>query len=101
MTDNEVICAWMELEPRQLTLDALWRVEERLRLDAEGRKQKLIECLTTDDKAVIRRWVNYALALNREFAIAGTYSWHATPEQKIKALATVLRPIVQGKEEAL
>ena len=91
MTDEEVICAFMEPEadlridsdfewwgqiwsngvrsvfPRTLTLDALWEVEERL---------------TT------LQAVNYAgLLLDGQEG----WTWHATAAQKIKALATVLR----------
>jgi hypothetical protein len=102
MTDQELICAWMEprpipskngwrsspwwkrklrgardyAHPRELDLDALWEVEERL----------------TNEQ-----WEKYL----HEFARTQGY-WplrtllHATPEQKIRALAQVLRPIVEA-----
>jgi hypothetical protein len=111
VTDQEVICAWMEPEPiaaaastvsaggwwkryagvqrsgpawvltpfsgpwlpRALTLDTLWEVEERL--DAYQKGQ-------------------YTTALLAIIAVPFRcgWTWHATPEQKIKALAAVLRP---------
>lgn len=96
-TDEEIICTWMEpkpepplrlpteaetnsrwwkrvyndilrgWEPHTLTLDALWEVEERLLME------------------------HRAITL-REYRIG----WHATPAQKVKALAAVLRPLVEG-----
>jgi hypothetical protein len=109
MTDQEVICAWMEPKPRltksgqfhanekrwandlhwwdyrpttspylfpcPLTLDALWEVEERL-TDGQWRKYYDALCISCEPKLKF-----------------GMYDViHATPEQKIKALAAVLRP---------
>ena len=102
LTDQEIICTWMEpkpeppmrlpteaesqsqwwkrvynsldrgWEPYTLTLDALWEVEERL---------------------TALEWGEYLLNLpyiKREVV-------HATPAQKIKALAAVLRPLVTAR----
>jgi hypothetical protein len=63
--------------PRDLTLDALWEVEERL----------------------LQEFWHQGLAHKYQNAMpADHYSWHATPEQKIKALAAVLRPLVEREE---
>jgi hypothetical protein len=117
MTDQEVICTWMEpkptaaasstvsagawwnryagvqrsgpawvltpfsgpWEPCPLTLDALWEVEERLTPEQQGQ---------------------YTTALLAIIAVPFRcgWTWHATPEQKIKALASVLRPLVEVKQ---
>lgn len=116
MTDQEVICAWMEPKPplpnywsggypspkgwwynvpisggrmdwipwrngrpMACDLNALWEVEERL----------------TD-----MRWLLYYTELAEATKSLGLphEEWrcaHATPEQKIKALAAVLRPLVE------
>lgn len=117
LTDAEIICMWMEpkpqgeaplsltfrgdldspgrfwvafeysttWQPRPLTLDALWEVEERL-TDVElgwyGYFSKLYEVTHAESR------------LNSDIRIC-----HATPEQKIKALASVLRPIVESGEK--
>lgn len=61
-----------EVKPMPLTLDALWEVEERLTgAQVEAYLMALVGCTT--DIAVIARAV------------------HATAEQKIKALADVIR----------
>lgn len=93
MTDAEVICAFMESRPPantihvqrgadwwlwwggewtpiDLTLDALWKVEERLRLGSQEER---------------RSYRNFGRS------IPAAQKWHATPEQKIAALAVVLR----------
>lgn len=101
LTDAEVICAWMEPKPKDGThpgnvsevgwwkavyvarpvphwrwfpnddktdsLDALWKVEERL----DPRQAQEYYCSLWDDRT--------------------TYGAHATAEQKLKALAAVLR----------
>ena len=61
--------------PRPLTLDALWKVEERL----------------TDEQAA-----HYATRLVSVLPLLGraAWVWHATTEHKIVALAAVLRPQV-------
>jgi hypothetical protein len=106
-SDAEVICTWMEPKPesappswgdnpvgningwwiatgsgriehRILTLDALWEVEERL----------------TEEQ-----WTRYRVALTapvlgasgRHIEGYNRMMWHATAEQKIKALAEALR----------
>lgn len=109
MTDEEVICGFMEprpvcpprrrwfesksslagwwelirdsnrCQPRPLTLDALYEVESQL----------------TDEQ----QW-DYCEAVRKQADTrqAGTWHYlHATAEQKIKALAAVLRPLVEGK----
>lgn len=100
MTDAEVICAWMEprpgsaaeaynsrwwngspwteLRPFNLTLDALREVESRL---SEA------------------QWDRYeALALKWRYEYSSSYraALHASAEQKIKALAAVLRKEVEA-----
>ncbi len=117
MTDSEVICTWMdpkppigwlaaefslqrsrwwlassdwdEWAPMPLTLDALWEVEERLTKD---------------------QWQSYCATfavenIGRDIADEQTYEnqviWdrihlHASPFVKIRALAAVLRPLVEG-----
>ncbi len=107
MTDEAVICTWMEPEAakavvidkaatwkwhrldwsnntihtRPLTLDALWEVEERMQVEARN---------PDDDMPCIRRnlYLHLLSELAREY-------WHATAAQKITALAAVLRPIVE------
>jgi hypothetical protein len=110
LSDAEVICSWMEPRPTSLrgwwrssagrwwirrkrgtvphnrvnTLDALWEVQERL---------------TSEQWRLYRR--EFRLAVERE---DGTFPLgervhdylHATPKQKIEALAAVLRPIVEA-----
>lgn len=67
-----------ELTTHPLDFDALWEVEERLiRLGFRGR---------IDNALSSEVW--------RDATAAST--WHATPEQKIKTFAAVLRPIVEG-----
>ena len=105
MTDEAVICTWMEPEAakavvidkaatwkwhrldwsnntihtRPLTLDALWEVEERL----------------TDDQ-----WWEYEVTLSAPYGptvLAQVKAHvHSTAAQKIVALAAVLRPIVEA-----
>jgi hypothetical protein len=121
MTDQEVVCAWMETRPKDGThpqdvseigwwkavytlqpqqrwrwfadgdktdsLDALWEVEERLTDQQWGEYWKAAaETLKPDDKV--------RLAFGEHFR----YWSHLDAEQKIKALASVLRPIVENKE---
>jgi len=95
MTDEEVICTWMEPKPdgrakrgaskglwwirvrgvrwfpSVLTLDRLWEVEDRL--IHQGRADEYRYSLVHRD----------------------AYFFHATAAQKIKALAAVLRPEVE------
>lgn len=59
--------------PANLTLNTLWEVEERLIQEKH------------DSSAIREAFAEYAW----------TISWHATPEQKIKALAAVLEPLVK------
>lgn len=104
MTDQEIICTWMEPKPTSsadaatghkwwvwlsgpnavlfvcdptLMLGLLWEVEERL-----------IELGYRDhiDNAI-------SFEVWRDAVSAST--WHATPEQKVKAIAVVLRPLVE------
>ena len=109
MTDEEVICTWMqpkplvsigalcaaggsaavpkwwephwelagEWQPISLSLDLLWEVEERL-----------VQMKNA-------RWVQVELQEQHIFWI-----WHATAEQRIQALAVVLRPLVEAAELA-
>ncbi len=94
MTDTEIICDWMEPEwetmdkydfrwhgarldggewtpfaPETLSLDELWKVEHQL--------------------SGLQR-IAYSNRLDAQMAV-GQWIWHATAEQKIKALAAVLR----------
>jgi hypothetical protein len=115
LSDQEVICAWMERRPkdgdspqtvsesgwwaaiwsvfnqrwqwhpdnrRTESLDALWEVEERL-TGAQSWPYSDLLC----------RAVWEAAGSEVTFAVI-----HATPEQKIRALAQVLRPIVEQVE---
>jgi len=96
LTDAEVICRWMDAAPwsvfwggvckwasSSLTLDALWEVQQRL-----------------DDE----QWWVYCNQFAPSLYAEGMTWRHeyrrclnATPEQKIKALATVLRPLVEAE----
>lgn len=90
MTDAEVICTFMEPKPDpeelrlwlpgSLTLDALWEVEERLTAEQFAAYIERLE----------DGWDINGLA--RDYGLV-----HARAEQKIKALAAVLRPIVEPK----
>jgi hypothetical protein len=101
LSDQEVICAFMEprpepnthggthrsargwwfwsgtWEPRTLTLDALWEVEEKLKQRPRGQRAAYYEHQGLLSEATDGE------------------SWHATPAQKIAALASVLRPLVE------
>ncbi len=117
MTDAEVICTWMEPTPEphlagsgrskggwwarganagrdafgpwipafeawnsRHRLGALWEVEERLDYGQCGVYERQVLCASG--------WATNAIE-------SGWALLHATPEQKIKAIAAVLRPIVE------
>jgi hypothetical protein len=63
--------------PRNLTLDALWEVEERLKAHPAY------------------LWIHYA---SGQFPLDRWTCLHATPKQKIEALAKVLRLLVEREE---
>ena len=98
MTDEEVICEFMEPHEsmnwiwwkinrdmtvihRELTLDALWEVEERLKQDYTKWEQ-YVDLMMGRKLYHFRKILDYADI---------TATIHATAAQKIKALATVLR----------
>jgi len=105
MSDEAVICDFMEpgadaradsdfewwgqiwsngmrtIHPRNLTLDALWEVEERLKPDYT-KWQQYIDLMMGRKLYHFRKILDYADI---------TDVAHATAAQKIKALATVLR----------
>ena len=115
MTDGEVICAWMEpkpdtynaatamaaaksgkdnpiwwvtdgrtwtLRPRELDLDALWEVQDRL----TDEQWERYEC------EMLAQWTPEAIGLTMHGEVR--HYLHATAEQKIRALAAILRPLV-------
>jgi hypothetical protein len=110
VNDAEIISTWMEPEPsgaprpfwqgwwlhdgagwhaRPLTLTDLWDVEERLIQSGVMKDMPLAGF-------EMNLWSAYIYNLTAEVLDDAPISViHATPEQKIKALAAVLRPIVE------
>jgi hypothetical protein len=78
--------------PRDLTLDALHEVEGRLKDEQWGKYERRF-----NNKRVINKRCERCGADQLSHHRASSRALlHATPEQKIKALAAVLRPIVEG-----
>ncbi len=113
MTDIEIICAWMEPRPYSRTRsrdseDGWWRLVGFDRKSAKwGPVQDWLITLTLLRKAEVRLSDGQCSIYDRELYHAilhskpkprNLYVWHATVEQKIKALAEVLRASVEGKE---
>jgi hypothetical protein len=114
LSDEEIICTWMEPKPPEspcatnersrlsfwrpqftrhhepawvpirLTLDALWEVEERL-IQEWRRTKKLVACA---------RMVGYKHKLK---GATVDNEWHADAPTRIKALAAVLRAVVESE----
>jgi hypothetical protein len=73
---------------RHLDLDASHEVEARLIREGEA---GLKGVATEQGVSALHRLSAYNIAMRQ----LGNYTWHASAEQKITALATVLRPIVE------
>jgi hypothetical protein len=107
VSNEEIICTWMEPKPtmseamaegwafrwwgrdrkpcRQLDLDALREVQERL----------TDEQWADYEDGILNQW---SATADRYRESTAKFCLHATPEQKIAALGSVLRPIVEGRK---
>ncbi len=100
-TDEEVICAWMEAKPehsREFTAGRPWWVwlgsqndwiPNKLTLDALHEAETRL----TEDQ----QWSYIERMANIVGTFATWYSLHATAAQKIKALAAVIREVLNAQ----
>lgn len=70
-------------KPRSLNLDACHKVESRLTDNQAAKYDRVLESVIRQDN--LKQRDEHALS------VAEVMAWHATAEQKIKALAAVLR----------
>lgn len=79
------------IQPRDLALDALWEVEERLIRLLKGR---WLDLEYREYRAYEGKWDIGSAKLPKDTPLR--WIWHADAPTRITALAAVLRPLVEG-----
>jgi hypothetical protein len=119
MTDREIICAWMEPRPergpwdcrpwRSRSPNGWWQAHDSRRMDAPNdwypKPLDLDSLHEVEARLTNEQWAYFMAALLPEeftppFPLTAFQAvTHAAAEQKIAALATVLRPIVEAADQ--